>query len=141
MSFLGAPITMISVAATLRLLDDRGACVARRAGGAGSTLTPYESPIARASSSSRLATSSSSGVSGAERELERDLDHVHGDDLRAALGREPGGDVERVVGGLARNDGDEQPPVLERERRAIGGRARAPSPRSARARPAGGRAM
>ena len=56
-----------------------------------------------------------------ERPAERHLEHVQRHDPGPALGGEAAGDVERVVRGLAGDDGYEEPPVLERERRAEGG--------------------
>ena len=62
MSFLGAPMTMISDARRSASWTIAAPAVRARMS-RGITLTPYDSPIARASSSSRFASSSSAGMS------------------------------------------------------------------------------
>ena len=75
----------------------------------------------------------------AQRQVERDLEHRHGCDLRAALGREARGHVERVVGGAgpaarARASAGTRAPARDRRRAAP-----SPSRSSGRAPSGGGR--
>ena len=65
----------------------------------------------------RSAFASSSRRSASSGQVERHDDHAERDDRRAALGREAGREVDRLVGLRAGDDRDEDRPVLERDRR------------------------
>ena len=103
------------------------------------TRTPYESPIARASSSCSFASRDVLRQLGVERQVERHLDRSERDDRRAPFRGEPASEVHRLVGGVAGRDRHEDAAELERggERRTRPARAR--SPPAARAGSAAGR--